>query len=263
MLEKLERQTKVSQFGQISRLINMYARTNPEKGYSSVESLISFSLFLFLILSSLQFFGFVRKSFFKLKASEEVEQAALSALEKMKIDILRGGQGLLQPIRLGLCKGIEENSNTLIIQTRDKNFELLSDLVPGQTKIHLKTTRGLRKGREIYISDPKKGEVKHISSISTESIVVSSPLLHQFLKEKTKLFSLKKISLFLDERNQTIRRKVNNSSPQPLLEDVISFDFHYEETKNIIQVRLALKSDKEKRCEFSVFTKNMALALIH
>lgn len=257
MLEKLEGQTKVSQ------LINIDKRLNLKKGYSAVESLISFSLFLFLLLSSLQFFGFTRKSFFKLKASEEAEQAALSALEKMKIDILCAGLGLIQPIRLGLCKGIEDNSNTLIIQSRDKNFELNSDLVSGQMKIHLKTTRGLRKGREICISDPKKGEVKRISSISREYIIVSSPLGHQFLKEKTKLFSLKKISLFLDERNQTIRRKVNNSSSQPLLEDVISFDFRYEETKNIIHIRLVLKSEKEKKCEFSVFTKNMALALIH
>lgn len=227
-----------------------------------MESLLSLSLFLFLILASLEFFGFARKSFFRLKDLEETREAVLSALDKSKIDIIHAGLGLLEPIRLGVLKGVEATSNYLRMQSRDKNFNLLSELFPGQTNIYLGSTAGLTKGREICILDQNKGEVKRISSLTQKSILISSPLQYHFFKEGTELFSLKKISLFYDQKNQTIRRQVNNSPAQPLLEDVISFDFHYEEAMNLIWVRLCLKSNKEKEYESSVFTKNIALALI-
>ncbi|MFB0564512.1 MAG: hypothetical protein ACETWK_02400, partial [Candidatus Aminicenantaceae bacterium] len=60
-----------------------------------------------------------------------------------------------------------------------------------------------------------------------------------------------------------LRRKVNNSPSQPLLEDVISFEIIYGGTLHTINLSLALKSEKETRYEMSVFPKNVALAFIH
>jgi len=237
-------------------------RKNREKGVSLVESLLSLSLFFLLFFSSLQFFGFARYSFFKLKEAEKAEEGALLALEKMKIDILQGGLGLLKPLKLGLLKGIEEKIKALIILSKEKDFHLLANVVPGQTQILLANAKGMKKGKEICIFDSKKGEIKGISSLTSKSITLDSPLNYSFLKEESSILLLRKISLFIDEKKQIIRRKVNNSSAQPLLEEIISFDFSYQEASNIINLRLVPKSEKEKKYEISVFPKNMALAYI-
>jgi len=233
-----------------------------KRGVSLIESLISLSLFSLLILSSLQFFGFARRSFYKLKDAQESREAALSALEKMKIDLLHGGFGLLKPIQLGLLEGIREDGKTLIILSRDKNLQLLDDLFPGQKKISLETTKRIKKGRGICLFDSKKGEVKQVISLDKKSIVLSTPLDNGFLKENSQVLLIKKISLFFDEKKQILRRKVNNSPSQPLLEEVLSFDFSYTEVSNTVNLSLSLKSKKEKKHEISVFPKNTALARI-
>jgi len=238
-------------------------RENLKKGYSLVESLLSLSLFLLIVLSSLQFFGFARRSFFKLKAAGEARESALSALEKMKFDVLHTGFGLLEPVRLGFLEGIKENEKTLILLSKDKDFRLLDELVPGQIKIPLDNTKGIKKKSEICIFDSKKGEVKRVFFLNRGNIVLSSPLNYRYSKEGSQLLLLKKISLFFDEKKQIIRRKVNNSPSQPLLEEVISFDFSYIKTANIVNLSLVLKSEKEKKYEISVFPKNISLAFIH
>lgn len=231
------------------------------KGFSLIESLLSLSLFLIIVLTSLEFFGLTRSLFLKLKDNEETQEAASSALDKMKTDILCGGTGLLVPIQRGLLEGITENNGTLIILSKEKNLSSLHDLVKSQTRIPLESTSKVKKGREVCIFDSFKGEIKSISSVDKKNIILSSPLDFSYLKEKTSLFLLKKISLFYDKDKQTIRRKVNSSSPQPLLEDAVLFGFNYEKTTNLARLRLALKINREKKYEISVFPKNTALAI--
>jgi len=237
-------------------------RQNREKGISLVESLLSLSLFFLLFFSSLQFFGFARNSFFKLKDAETAREGALLALEKMKIDLLQGGLGLLKPLELELLKGIEEKNLNLSILSKEKDFHLLDNIVAGQAQIPLETTEGMKKGREICIFDSKKGEIKTISSLTGESITLDSPLNYSFLKEESRIILLKRIILFFDAKKQIIRRKVNNSPSQPLLEETFSFDFSYSEASNLLNLRLSLNPEKEKTHEISVFPKNMALASI-
>ena len=228
-----------------------------------IESLLSLTLFLILVLASLEFFGFTRNLFLKLKNKEEIKEAALSALDKMKTDLLAGGSGLLEPIQLGLLEGITQNESTLIILIKEKNLSPLNDLVEGQTRIRLQSTYKLKKGREICIFDRSKGEVKSISRVDKKSIVLSSPLNFSYLKEKTYVFLLKKISLFLDKEKQILRRRINSSPAQPLLEKVTLFGFIYDKATNLARLRLALKSNREKEYEISVFSKNAALAAPH
>lgn len=235
---------------------------NRAKGISLVETLLSLSLFFLLFSSSLQIFDLARNAFFKLKEAQKAREGALLALEKMKIDLLQGGLGLFQPLKLGLIKGIEENGKTLIILSRDKAFPLLDNTVPGQIQIPLETTKGMKKGREVCIFDSKKGEIKRTSSLTAKSITLDSPLNGRFFKEESRVLLLKKISLFHDEKKQILRRRVNNSPSQPLLEEVISFDFSYSEASNLVHLWFNLKSEKEKKYEIFVYPKNMALASI-
>jgi hypothetical protein len=238
-------------------------RKNAEKGFSLMESTLALALFLIVVLASLEFFGFTRSLFLKLKDKEETREAALSALDKMKADLLAGGSGLLEPIELGLLEGIIQEEGTLVILSKEKNLSPLNDFLEGQTRIRLQSTNELKKGREICIFDSHKGEVKSISNADKESVVLSSPLNFSFLKEKTQVCLLKKISLFLEKDKQILRRKTNASPAQPLLEDAILFGFSYEKPSNLARLHLALTSNKEKKYEISVFPKNAALALRH
>ena len=96
-------------------------REKTHKGFSLIESLISLSLFLIIVLISLELFGRTRDIFLKLKNNEDAREAALAALDKMSTDLLGGGSGLIDPIRLGILEGVSQNSGTLIILSKEKH----------------------------------------------------------------------------------------------------------------------------------------------
>ncbi len=182
-----------------------------------MESILALMLFLIVVLASLEFFGFTRNLFLKLKDKEETREAALLALDKIKTDLLAGGLGLLEPVELGLLEGITQNEGTLVILSKEKNLTPLDDLLEGQTRIGLQSTSDVKKGRGICIFDRYKGEVKSISRVTKKSIILSSPLNFSFLKDKSQILLLKKISFFLDKDKQILRRKTNSSPAQPLV----------------------------------------------
>lgn len=244
-------------------LVKLKNRLRSEAGFSLIESLLSLSLYLIIVLSSLEFFGFTRNIFLKLKTKQEVKEAALATLDKMRFDLLKAGLGLQQPISLGVLDGITESEDTLIIISKEKTFTPLGDLAAGQTIIQFSSTSKLKKGRKVCVFDSTKGEVKSISSVDKESIVLSSPLNFPSLKEETSVFLLREVSLFLDKNKHILRRKVNTSPAQPLLEEVGLFDFHYEKATNLVRLSLSFATNKEKAYETSVFPKNIALASLH
>jgi prepilin-type N-terminal cleavage/methylation domain-containing protein len=232
-----------------------------KRGFSLIESLIALSLFLILILLSSEFFGSARTLFLKLKAAEEESQGALAALEKMKIDLRHAGLGLLTPIKLGVLQGVTQTNRVLLIESSEKTLFILEDLVEGQTRISLESGEEARPGREVCIFDSNKGETKIISALEGNAIILSSPLHFSYQKEESSVCLLEKISLYLEQDNQVIRRKVNSSSPQPLLDDVIQFDLNYDQATNLAKLQFILKTNQEKKYEISFFPKNTGLAL--
>ena len=232
-----------------------------ERGFSAVESLISLAVSFLVIISALQFFGLSRSLFFKLKKAEEETQAANAALDKMRIDLLHCGQGLLKPLQWGLVEGLTEDSGVITLTSRVENFFLLRDMAPGETSIPLGGAADIAKGREICLFDSLKGETKAVIACRGGEILLDSPLDHSYLKEDSQLVLLERISIFLDPGSAKIRRKVNLSSPQPLLDDVSFFEFAYEKEKNLVRLSLGLQGQEEKRYETSVFPKNVGLSL--
>jgi type II secretory pathway pseudopilin PulG len=229
----------------------------PEKGFSLIESLLSLTLFLMIVLFCLEIFGWTRTLFLKAKSKEEAKETALAALDKMRTDLTAGGSGLIHPIQL---EGISDAEGTLTILSKEQDLAPTDDLVTGQTRIELERTSSLKKGREICIFDSLKGEIKSISSVETESVILSSALESSYAQDKTSLFLLQKVSLFLDEKTGVLRRKVNSSPAQPLAEDTAFFSFDYDRASSLVRLRLALESNKEKFYETVLFAKNVALA---
>jgi len=229
------------------------------KGFSLIDSLIGLALTLLILASSMEFFGLGRRVFFKLKEVQEESLSVLAALEKIRLDAGRAGAGLQTAIGLDLVTGLEIHDSTLTLTSEDKGLSLNQDLAEGQTKLACDGVEDLAKGRTLCIFDDGQGEVHSIASVGRGFVMLSSPLLHSYKKEETQVLALEVISYYHDAVSKVLRRKANDSSGQPLLEDVSAWEVRPSGDVPLITVGIQLKS-KEKRYETSFLPKNMALA---
>jgi hypothetical protein len=230
-----------------------------EQGFSVIESVISLLLFLLIVIFSLDCFISSKKHFNQLQQSETSNTAAYAALDRMRSDILDAGLGLVKPMAMEILEGISQNLGELTILSKDKDLLVSGDLVSGQRRIPLTRTRNLRIGQQVCIFSADSGEVHSIISTSQNSILLESPLDSNYLQEKTSLVLLRRVNLFFDETAGVIRRKVNTSPAQPLLEEVAFFGFEFLEDSNLVRLHIRLMIDEEKDYETTIFPKNTAL----
>lgn len=250
----------INQFKKILSIISKKTTKRSNTGFCLIESLLSLSLFVLMFVFSLGFFMSTRDHFLDLKDEQEVNQAAYATLDKIRLDVCESGRGLVAPQSGGLLEAIQAKDNILTIQSKDKDIHLRSDLVAGQTFIPLVSTAGINKGQKLCITTIDGGEVKTITSVSSQGIALSSSLDSSYTKDNTTVVLIRTVSFYFDADRGILRRKVNTSPSQPLLEEVRSFDFAYEVTSNIISLSLTLTTKEEREYEIDVFPKNMALA---
>jgi hypothetical protein len=166
---------------------------------------------------------------------------------------------LLIPQKLRILNSLELKDNTITIRSKEKDLSLAGDLVSGSTRITLNSTSGVKKGQELSIHDGTKGETVVIWAVDKKSVVLSSPISFSYSQMATEVLLVKRISIYLDQKGQILRRKVNASPAQPLLEEVTSIVFSYDDASNLANVDL--KTPEERTYEISVFPKNLDLAL--
>jgi len=219
-------------------------RVRRKKGFSLIESLLSLSIGLIIFISAFGFFDVSRNIFLNLNKQEKAEEAATFSLDKMRIDILEAGLGLIQPIRSGLLEGLTVTDSTLTTLCKEIEVPLSQDLTSGQTRIALSQSHNINTGQKICIFDSQKGEIKSISTADKKSIILASPLQESYTKEECSVVLIRSVSYFLDEKTKILRRKVNNSPSQPLLEDVAQFNFDYDESTNLVRLGFILESNK-------------------
>ena len=224
-----------------------------------MEILISLTLFLIITISSLEFFISVKNHFFTLKKDQELELSAYAALDKMRIDFTGSGLGLLIFQKLGVVKCVELDSSMITVRSKDRALSLTNDLISGSTRISLHSTTGVKKGQELSICDRQKGEIAMVLSVDKESVAIASPIKFSYKQLTADALSIKKISFYLDIKGRILRRKVNSSPAQPLLEEVEAVNFSYDNASNLINV--SLKTSEERIYEISVFPKNLDLAI--
>jgi len=225
-----------------------------------LESLISLFLFLLIILFSLECFLNVKKHFAQLKEEETSNTSVYAALDRMRRDLFDSGMGLIEAIALQVLEGVNEEQGKLIVLSKDKDLWVTDNLYSGQQRIITSDARKVRKGQMIGIMNPFGGEVHSVISINHNSVVIDSPLASDYPAQNSCVFLLRRVCLFWDESRGAIRRKVNASPAQPLLEDVASFTFEYIEDANLVMLGLTLKGKEEKKYETTVFPKNTAMA---
>lgn len=217
-------------------------------------------LSLFMVVAAFEFFGITRDLFIKLKGEEMDTQSAEAALDKIRIDLRRAGQGLVAPMRNSTIAGVEVAGQAITIALGEKSYELGQDLVPGQTRVPLPATSGLSALREVCLVENGWGELHSISSVESGAIVIGEPLQAAFSRTGGLLHLVEKISYFLDGPSGILRRKVNSSPAQPLLEEVAVFEFRYDASVNLAWAGFSMKNGKEGKYEISVFPKNIGLA---
>jgi len=236
--------------------------TRAEKGFSLIESVISLFFFFLIVLFSLDCFIATRKHFNHLKQSETLNTAAYAALDRMRRDILDAGLGLKQPMALEIVEGISQDQEELVILSKQEELPVMGDFVSGQQRIPMAKARNLKIGQQICLFSSNSGEMRSIVSTTLDSIFLDSPLDSNYLQEKTSLVLLRRLSLFFDETGGVIRRKVNTSPAQPLLEEVASFGYEFFKDSNLVRLHLCLRMEEDKDYEATIFPKNTALFII-
>jgi len=231
-----------------------------ERGFSVLETLISLTIFFFIVLGTLECFLNARSHFLEMKHKHETNQAALSALDKIKTDVSRSGKGLLTLSQLEVLKSITCENNILCIKTNDLEFTSPSSLIQGQTRIFFNDPRQLKKKQKLAFFDSQKGEVKEISSVGSQSCILSTSLSHSYEKDQAHIVLLREIRFYLDKKKDILRRKVNSSPAQPLLEKTSDFLCSYDEMTNLVQIRIIIKNKKEIEHDANIFPKNTALS---
>ena len=231
-------------------------------GFSLIEGLISLLLFLLIVLFSLECFLLTKEHFVELKESESTNTAVYAALDRMRRDLRDAGLGLTEAMALQVLEGVCETQDMLVVLSKDEDITIAESLTAGQQRIITLDAKRIKRGQQIGIFDRYGGEVHSVSSIDQNSIVIESPLASHYTQENTSVILLRKISLYLDGAKGIIRRKVNASPAQPLLESVASFEFDYVRDANLARLGLRLKLDEEKIYETNVFPKNTAMASI-
>ncbi len=232
------------------------------KGFTLVECLTAMALGLFIFCAALEFFVSAEKLFFKLKAGEEGGQAVLAALDKISIDLHRSGQDLVPALKLGLVAALDASENILTVRRGGRIVSLAEDAGAGDARLTLSSVTDMRPGRWICLWDESKGEVGEIAETeaATRSVVLVSPLAGAFRREASTVALVEETVIFMDGGSGTLRRRVNLSSAQPLLDDVAAAEFTYDPENNLAVVRLRVTAHGGRVYETSVFPKNPGAA---
>lgn len=197
-----------------------------------------------------------------LKESETSNTAVYAALDRIRRDLQDAGLGLTQAIALLVLEGISVNQEMLVILSKVKNLAVEEALVSGQQRIPTVDAADVKRGQLVCVMNPYGGEVHSVVATDRQSIVIEPPLPSSYVPDNTTVVLLRRISLFLDKADGVIRRKVNASPAQPLLEDVAGFEFDYMKQANLVRLGIVLISDEEKKYETAVFPKNTAMVSI-
>lgn len=229
------------------------------KGFTLVELLIGMTLFLVILIAGVEFFGHARELFFKLKEAEEDAQAIYSALDRIRLDLVRGGRDISEAIGQGLLSAVDAGPKQLTILSSEGARALRLDLSPGSDRAEMETAAGIKKGDSVCFLEGSRGEVHGVIAVEGDTLVLDIPAEASYSEGACRVLPIEKVSYYLDSSNGVVRRQVNSSPAQPLIEHVGDFRFYYDLPSNLASVVLGLARHKERNYGIFVFPKNAVL----
>jgi len=235
-------------------------KRGPSTGFSLIESLLCLLIFCLVFLACLTFVPTLQNQFMSLKQEFECNETAFFALDRIKTDLDQAGQGLLIPIAQNLLQGLKIEGNKMKILSKEADIPLMDNLYPGQTRIVLGHTKALKKNRLICVYNRSQGEIRTISTIDDHSIVLSSPLQNGYSLDESSMLMVREVYIFQDSKSLVLRRKVNTSSAQPLVEETKNFICTYDPESHLTEIQLVLELDEEKKYVCFLSPKNLILS---
>jgi prepilin-type N-terminal cleavage/methylation domain-containing protein len=230
------------------------------KGFTLVELLIGMSLFTIILVAGVEFFRHAGALFFKLKDAEEDSQAVYSALDRIRLDLVRGGRGLKEAMDLGLVTAVEAGPEKLTILSTEGARTLGQDLGPGGGRAVLDSTEGFKKGGGVCFLEGSRGEVRNVAAVEGATLILDLPAEAGYSAGACRVLPIESVSYYLGTLDRVVRRRVNSSPAQPLIEDVEDFRFSFDVPSNLASVALVLAPHKERRYGIQVFPKNAGLS---
>lgn len=230
------------------------------RGLTLVECLVSLALSLVVVTAGLQFFGSAQKLFLDLKVREESGQAALSAVDRMRIDLLHAGRGLAEETALGLVEPVRASDAELRTVCLEKSLRLVADAAAGESNLRLESTADIAAGQAVSLRDGPAGEIRTVAGIEGSTVVLDSPLGAGYAAATAVLALLENVAYFRDGTTRVLRRRVNASPAQPLLDDTASVSWSHDPEARLVAIRIEIAAEGGHDYGTTVFLKNPALA---
>jgi hypothetical protein len=230
------------------------------RGTALIETVLSAALLLLVCLYGLECFGLARRVFVGLKAAQEEDLAAAVAIESLRRDAARAGEGLGVSIGLGLLSGAELTPGGFLVRFAGAQERLSEDVVPGQTRIRFDEAGSFDPGREICLCADDRCEVRTVTAAGTGWIVVDEGAAYAYGREDARVFAVETVEARLDRTARVLRRRVNGGAGQPLLEEAAAFEVDWTPAPPLVRFRIVLNSKRDKTYEASVVPKNLAFA---
>ncbi|HSA94520.1 MAG TPA: type II secretion system protein [Acidobacteriota bacterium] len=228
-------------------------------GFTLIEALVGLALALFIFSTGVEFFGLAARAFFRLRAREEAGQAALAALDRIRIDLLHAGRGLAAEMAAGLLEAARADAAGLRTVSAERSLALASDVVPGATRLALVSTAGIAAGAAIALRDGPAAEVRTVVGLEPGAARLDAPVAGRYSSASAAVSLLESVTYSTDAA-RILRRRVNGGSAQPLLEDVRTAVWTYDPETHLARVRLEVDVEGADPHEATIFIKNAALA---
>jgi hypothetical protein len=235
-------------------------RGRSRRGSTLLESVLALVFFLMILQASLEFFGTARAAFFKLEDGLSARESCQAALARIRVDVLAAGQGLAVPMALGLAAGIETDDGGTAVLSLEKSAALAADARAGETSLTLTDASDFGAGRIVLLLEKADGERLTVASVSGNALRLNAPVARGYAAADSEILLLRRVAFAFDAGASILRRKVNASSAQPLLEGVASFSMSGASPGELVTVSLALQERPERAYAISIFPRNLALA---
>ena len=229
-------------------------------GSTILESLLALVFFLLIILAGIEFFGTTRKAFFKLDDTLSSAECARAGMERLRLDLLLAGDGLARPIALDLLAGIEAAADGASFLSLEKTARLTGNVRAGDVTFALGEADDFSPGKIVCLVDRSRGELLSVGSADGLLIGSDSPVLHDYAAEGTEVLLLRKVTYLLDPDKGLLKRRINASPAQPLVEEVLTFTFTHDLASGLAAAVLVLKQNPDKTYPLAVFPRGLALA---
>lgn len=230
----------------------------PNHGFTLIECLLAASLLMVILAGTLELSRSSRRFFFRLKDSQEFNQEIWAAQDRLRRDMARAGSGLSDLIAAGLISGIEREGLSLALYSEETSFPLPFEIQSGSQIIELPSTDSFSRGQLIALVDENKAEIASVEKVEKRRLILSKPVLWGYKNGSARIIAVEKICYFLDEKTGILRRKVNLSPAQPLLENVDSFTWTIK-SPELINISLTFNKEPDAVHEIKITAKNILL----